>query len=142
MEYAIGAFISIAIMVVLNRLMYAEAKKTVLVPMVYTQSRAYELTSAYSFISDTFSQIPIKLKTQATDYFDSVHKRVVLTDDKAYWIDKAGLVEADIVNGQIDASSQKGVDIMSASSVELNMIEIIVKALTEGDNNASGDSGN
>lgn len=81
------------------------------------------------------------LVTQATNFHDNTALRVVLLDDKAYWIQNQRLVEATHINGKISQDTIKLVDTMAADSVELKKISIIVAKLTGEDDVAGGSSG-
>lgn len=119
------------------------------VPITLYHVRVYRKTKIYYRQSYNYSQIqpwaslniPKKeLNTQSARYADRNSTRVVLTSDKAYWITSQGLMVADIVKGQVDSSTTRGVDTMGADDVELSNLVFIVEKLTEGITHEGDDS--
>lgn len=139
MDYVIGSVLTMVAFWVLSKLISKETAGTKIPVLDYSQSRKHDLTKWISYIEKDV--LPPPLTTQATAHFDSIHKRVVLTEKKAYWIDNIGLVEAAIVDGQVVPETKKVVDTMALNPVELDELQIIVKALTEGKPDESSNSG-
>lgn len=145
MEYFLGSLITLISVYVISKMIDIQKTKNRIIKATpqFTQSRQHLLVMPWIAMTNVIvSPLPKEIKTQATDYFDKIHHRIVLNDESAYWISEAGLVVADIVDGEIVKESQRKVDIMNADEVQLNKIEIIVKALNDGKEDEPGNSGN
>lgn len=114
---------------VANRLIaknLASAKNTV---VRYSQSHVYALAADLMFGSNK----TIKTPTQSTKYQEDQYTRVVVAENKAYFIKNNTFFVADVVEGTIDKDSTQEVDTMSMDDVELKKMIFIVEALKEGD---------
>lgn len=114
---------------VANRLIaknLASAKNTV---VRYSQSHVYALAAELMFGSNK----TIKTPTQSTKYQEDQYTRVVVAENKAYFIKNNTFFVADVVEGTIDKDSTQEVDTMSMDDVELKKMIFIVEALKEGD---------
>lgn len=80
--------------------------------------------------------------TQSRKHLYESGMRVVIYNDNAYWLQNNIFYTAKLKNGIVDQETQKVVDTMSMSKVELKEIEYIVYKLTEGIDNDSSNSGN
>lgn len=81
------------------------------------------------------------LKTQATDFHDRIALKILILDDRAYWIEHSALYQADVINGQMDPSSTKVIDTMVLDGVELEKIIFVVDKLTGRYDDEGRDSG-
>lgn len=104
----------------------ASAKNTV---VRYSQSHVYALAADLMFGSNK----TIKTPTQSTKYQEDQYTRVVVAENKAYFIKNNTFFVADVVEGTIDKDSTQEVDTMSMDDVELKKMIFIVEALKEGD---------
>lgn len=100
---------------------------------VGSQSRTFD--NINQFLIKMAVGIPTLPKTQATEYEDKMHVKVVLTDRQAYWIRNNTLFVAEQTDGIIEKETTRPVDTMSMDKVELDKTAIIVQALTEGGEN-------
>ena len=131
MEYLIGSLLTF-VLVVLLRLF---AKKNI--PqfksfITYSQSHVHELIRPFLLDNDEIEKVKI---TQATKHYDKTHIRIIMVQNKAYWIKDSVLYVAEIVNGEVNQESAKEVDIMSMDKVQLDRMMFIVDKLTEGTTN-------
>jgi hypothetical protein len=138
MEFIIGfifAFISIyAIKFILER---NTTPETFNLQIIARQSRNFELIKpALPYLPETYEE----KNSQAFAHLRSTQKRVIFTEDTAYWIDENVLYNADVINGEIDLESKKRVDTMNMDKVELDKMIFIVEKLTEGIANDGGNS--
>ena len=86
------------------------------------------------FLPDNEDLQQIKV-TQAAKHYDKTHIRIIMVQNKAYWIKDSVLYVAQIINGEVDHDSAKEVDIMSMDKVQLDKMMFIVDKLTEGTTN-------
>ena len=137
MEYFAGALITLATVYVVNRLLnkqIAEDKKTV---VRYSQSHIYKV--AEKIILGPAN--PPKADSQSLRYQNNVYLKIVVAEDKAYWIKDNVFYVADIVDGNVDKETTKQVDTMSMDDVELKKMLVIVETLREGGANDGWGSG-
>lgn len=138
MEYFLGALLAIIIIFIAKYFYEIEKRDNLRVKIGFRQSNVFETTRP------TLAQILMykTLDTQTTRHFDSTRIKVVLTENKAYWIKDSSVYEADIVNGIVQENSAKTVDMMSLDDVKLKDMMFIVDQLTKGQDSDSGNSWN
>lgn len=134
MDFIIGAAIAtgsflVAIFFISRR------KNNVGLKINLRQSATFELIGTALHI---MYAIKNKKTTQATEYSDKDKLKVLMVEDKAYWIKDNAVFEADIVNGSVDNENVKVVDTMGMNKVELDRLSYIIDKLTKGDNNDRG----
>lgn len=95
----------------------------------YSQSHVYALATDLIFGSAK----TIKTPTQSIKYQEEQYTKVVVAENKAYFIKNNTFFVADVVDGTIDKESTQEVDTMSMDDVELKKMIFIVEALKEGD---------
>lgn len=131
MEYLIGSMLTF--MMLLGLGFFINRKKEDLGTFItYSQSHVHELIRP--FMPDNSEMLKIKV-TQASKHYDQVHIRILMVQNKAYWIKNSVLYVADMVDGDIDRDSAKEVDIISMDKVQLDKMMFIVDKLTEGTTN-------
>ena len=135
MEYLMGAVVMLITLNLINRYVGNRIVKYRSFKPTMSQSRSFETTR---FFSITIPSMPAPLNTQAIKHFDSKHLRVVILDDRAYWIFEQTLYVADMIDGDIDRNSTKKVDTMALDKVELDKMILVVDQLTGGSSNDSG----
>ena len=79
--------------------------------------------------------------TQSTNYQDESYIKVVISENRAYWIKENTFYMANVVNGMVDKETTQKVDTMSMSDVELKKMLVIVETLRESGNNDSSGTG-
>jgi hypothetical protein len=107
--------------------------------IVVSQSRYF--SSIGDAVQESFS-IPVKPKTQSFDYEAKHNVKIVFHGSSAYWIVDNTFFVAEVVDGKIDATTQKVVDTITVNKVELERLSSIVDILTEGDKNDRSNPGN
>lgn len=77
-------------------------------------------------------------KTQSQKHYDSLHVKVVIAEDAAYWIANHVFYMADIDRSsrQVLQETTRTVDTMTMNDVQLKKIEEIVEILREGEDDS------
>lgn len=140
MEFIAGALVTLVSIYFSTKAIRHSDSKLKKISIVNNQSHRFNLLSSAGLISSSRSLD--KLKTQATDYYDSNSLRVLIMEDMAYWIQNNQLLQANIENGEMLPESTKIVDTMGMDSVELKKITDIVEKLTERVGNENRNPGN
>lgn len=131
MEFFLGAITTLACIYLASK-MVQRAQKTLRSPYdLITQGKKFDLLSRAGLVH--YRQGYETLNTQATKHHDSFALRVVLMENRAYWIQDSKLHQAELVNGQMDSETTKIVDTMALDSVELKKISTVVDKLTGRD---------
>lgn len=139
MEYIIGSVIAL-ICVYIGKKVIANTEPINSVSFRYSQSHIFELTkSALPFLEYLEKE---NVQRQSAKYHKSVHVKVLMVDNQAYWIKDNVFYTADILDGIVDTETTKVVDTMAMDSVELDKITFIVDKLNEGNSNDYRGSGN
>lgn len=142
MDYLLGSLSTfIAIWFVSYRLKKSTSNVRITVPL-YSQSQSFLVTRHSMGAYPITSYDSLSLKTQATEYFDKRHTRIVIYDNFAYWILNQKLYSAPFDGQEILNDSTKEVDTMGMDKVELEQMVFIVDLLTEGNSNDSGSARN
>lgn len=108
------------------------------IKLQFGQSTKFELTK-YSYLPAYVKQLRV---TQSYKHRENNQTKVMVVNNKAYWIQDGGLHAADIVDGVLDQNSTKRVDTMTMDDVELKQIIYVIDQLNEGKPYDSGNSGN
>lgn len=139
MEFLLGAVFSFVAILFTRRFILTDTlvRETTPKSIVYRQSHIKLLTQAANFRLFDF---PVRA-TQSRKIFEKNQMRIVFSEDKAYWIKNNTFLQADLINGEIDDSTTKVVDIMTMDKVELDKMIFIVQKLTEGMSNDGRGSG-
>lgn len=141
MDYAIGALITLAIVVVVNRLIVHEIKnhKEYGTGQIrYSQSHVYSLIAPF-LDPDQFS--PSRPRTQTDAYCEKAYLRILVFEGLAYWIKDNQLYRAAMENGQINHETTEEVDTMAMNDVQLQKTIMIVEMLKEGSADDRGSAG-
>lgn len=136
MEYFLGSLITLACVVVVNKLVKRE--KQITGGIEFSQSHLYTVLAPFMPSNDEISK---PKHTQSTKYIETVFFRVVVVGKNAYWIKDNVFYEADVVDGDVDKKTARQVDTMAMDKVQLNKMMSIVEKLTEGTHNDYWDSG-
>jgi hypothetical protein len=137
MEYLLGSIVTIALLFFARRFVEKPAKTVGRSSLIYSQSYVFNIVKPYLQLE----MLTKPIKTQASDYIDSLYVRVILVENKAYWISNNIFYVADEEDGFINKETAKPVDIMSMDKVQLDKMIFIVETLTEGVQNENRDSG-
>lgn len=131
MEYLIGSLLTFVVLVAVG--VFLKKKQPSFRSFItYSQSHVHELVRPFLPDNEDLQQIKV---TQAAKHYDKTHIRIIMVQNKAYWIKDSVLYVAEIVNGEVDQESTKEVDIMSMDKVQLDKMMFIVDKLTEGTTN-------
>lgn len=136
LEFVLGVVFAWAAFLFAEKHFVPEISKPVLKPFKTNQSHTYELVK-FSYV------VPLSapLRTQATEFHDKNSVRILVVEDKAYWIKNQRLYVADYIDLEIQESSTKVVDTMAMDDVELKKIIFVIDKLNEGKNHDSGNPG-
>ena len=126
MEYLLGSIITLISVVIVNNLVSNKLKRNT-VKIKRSQSYLYEILSEIAFKE---MSKPEKVR-QSNKYLDKDAVKVMIVEDKAYWIKNNQLYVAHCENGRIDNFSAEKVDTMSMTKVELERTMFIVEKLAE-----------
>jgi len=137
MEYFAGAFITLSVVFVMNKLISKQLVKEKKTVVRYSQSHVYKMSEAIMF-GPKNSPVP---DSQSKRYQNNVYLKIVVAEGRAYWIKDNAFYVADIVDGSVDKETTKQVDTMSMDNVELKKMLVIVETLREGDANDGRNSG-
>ena len=83
-----------------------------------------------------------KMITQSSKHEEKTNIKVVIVDNKAYFIKNGTFYCADMHGTEIDGATATLVDTMAMDKVQLDKMLFIMDQLRDGKKNDSGDSGN
>ena len=83
-----------------------------------------------------------KMITQSSKHEEKTNIKVVIVDNKAYFIKNGTFYCADLHGTEIDGANATLVDTMAMDKVQLDKMLFIMDQLRDGKKNDSGDSGN
>ena len=137
MEYFVGAAITLMAFAVINIVLKKNGTEDGSLRITYSQSHVYELMKPFI---DMVGPIEDNTKRQSTNYLKNIYMKVMIVNNKAYWIKDNIFYVADVVEGEVNKENARAVDTMAMSKVELDEMLFIVEKLREEDND-SRDSG-
>lgn len=131
MEYFIGSFSTCLILFFGAKIFF---NKDNIVkqdnPFKYSQSHIYEIIKP--LMPDVkFTKTPIN--RQSKNHEERTNVKVIILEDKAYWVKDNAFYVADISKNGIDQESTHVLDIMNMDKVQLDKIMFIVDRLREGE---------
>jgi hypothetical protein len=133
MEFLLGSAITLVTLFVAAK-QFAKSKAVNLkVNVHYSQTRAFELTRPLHLLEDMVKLVMTKPVTQTTKFDDSLHVKVVIADNEAYWISNNTFYVADVRDRMVIQESARAVDTMTMDDVQLKKISEIVEILREED---------
>jgi hypothetical protein len=140
MDFFLGFLVTIVTIFVMARQFSKQGNLVNNIKIKFSQSAKFEMIKySYEPYLLTFSQVR---ETQATIFKKKHTVKLLILEDKAYWIANNGLTSADLSNGEVVMESAKIVDTISMNDVELKKIMFVIEQLTEGNDNDLGDPGN
>lgn len=108
-------------------------------PIRYSQSHIHSLVSP--LIPKKLKQAP--KKTQSRIHEAKTNIKVIIMDNRAYWIKDNGFYTADMsIDGTVNKDTTRRVDTDTMSKVQLDKMLFIIDKLREGNLYDSGGSGN
>lgn len=129
MEYLLGSLVTILALVVLRKNIVKDTENKSQIDVKYRQSHIFEMVKP--FIS--FDNFKPRRRTQSTVFDDKRNVKVVILDQKAYWILDNVFFVADQIDGLIDKDTTRPVDTINMDKTQLAKMMVIVETLTEGD---------
>jgi hypothetical protein len=126
MEYFLGSISTIIAVVAVNILTRKSLSKNK-VKLKRSQSHLYKLLSDISLKDIEKSN----KEKQSGKYLKKYSVKVMIVEDKAYWIKDNQLYVADCNRADIDGDSTSKVDTMAMDAVELEKTMFIVEKLSE-----------
>ncbi len=131
LEFVFGFILAIVssyvVLHFVNKISSENKMKTLRISM--TQSNKYAMLAKHLLIPTNDKE---KKDRQSSKLLNKIQVRVIITKDKAYWIQDNKFLVADLSDDGIDQESTKEVDVMSMDKVQLDEIMFIVEKLTEG----------
>lgn len=138
LEYLVGAFLGILfILFIQNREVIKVSKKDFVVK--YSQSHILEIIKP---MLPAPERKKVNRNTQSYKHEEKTNVRVIILDDKAFWIKDNLFYSADFLGDAIDKDSTSIVDTMGMDKVQLDKMLFIIDQLRDGkddDNSSSGD---
>jgi len=137
MEYLIGAAITMMAYIISNRIASKRfsTENDSQFKITYSQSHVYELMRPYI---DMVGPIEEPVKRQSINYLKNVYLKIMVVENKAYWIKDNKFMVAEIVDGEIDKANSQEVDTMNMDKVQLDEMLFIVEKLREGEDDSRG----
>lgn len=102
--------------------------KTKTIKLMISQSRTNEFIKKILMPDNSFPPAT----SQSMKHFDSVHLRILIVDNKAYWITNNAVFTAEVIDGQVEKETTREVDTMGMDNVQLKQMMFIVEKLKEG----------
>jgi hypothetical protein len=138
MEYFLGSALTMLAMFITTRLILPLTLKTKVNNIRYSQSHIHTLVMPLLPDLKTYRK---KMVTQSSKHDEKVNIRVVILDNKAYFVKDGGFYCADVDGDSIDKQSAVVVDTMGMDKVQLDKMLFIMDQLRDGKTNDSGSSG-
>ena len=139
MEYFLGSAITMIAMFITTRLVIPRLLKAKTINFRYSQSHIHTLVMPLLPDLRTYKK---KIVSQSSKHDEKVNIRVVILDNKAYFVKDGGFYCADVDGDSIDKQSATVVDTMGMDKVQLDKMLFIMDQLRDGKKNDSGDSRN
>lgn len=138
MEYFLGSLITLVAMFVTTRLIsYDQTYKKNDIPR-YSQSHTHMLI--LPFLPEV-KKHKKKMITQSSKHEEKTNIKVVILDNKAYFVKNGTFYCADMNGTEIDGANATLVDTMGMDKVQLDKMLFIMDQLRDGNKNESGYSG-
>jgi len=128
MEYLL-LFLLIIPIYVIYRMINIGKKISIKKPPLMTQARAIAMVAKLYSIAEKSNK---PKKTQATEFFDKNHPRILILEDGGYWISNNAVYYAGFDDEGLDTENAVQLDTTSMNDVELKKLMFIVEQLTKG----------
>ena len=137
MEYFLGSAITMIAMFITTRLIsFNKVSNKIDIPR-YSQSHIHMLILP---LLPEIKKYKKKMVTQSSKHEEKTNIRVVILDNKAYFVSNGTFYCADMNGTEIDKSSATLVDTIGMDKVQLDKMLFIMDQLRDGKKNDSGDS--
>lgn len=127
MEYLL-LFLLIIPMYVIYRMINIGKKISIKKPPLMTQARAIAMVAKLYSIAEKNNK---PKKTQATEFFDKTHPRILILEDGGYWISNNAVYYATFDDEGLDTDNAVQLDTTHMNDVELKKLMFIVEQLTK-----------
>ena len=138
MEYFLGSVITMVAMFVATKLISSEKNVIKENPFRYSQSHIHEIISPLVPNLREYKKI---ISRQSRNQEEKTNIKVVIFDNKAYFVRDAKFYCAEMHGTEIDGANATLVDTMGMDKVQLDKMLFIMDQLRDGKKNDSGDSG-
>jgi hypothetical protein len=140
MEFLFGFMVAFATLLFVRRFVLPLN----LVASKRISSIRYSQSHIFSLVAPSIPYMPVTNYFVPTQSFLNDQKnsqKIIMTEDRAYWIKDNTFYEAQLIDGEVDKNTTKVVDTMTMDKVELDKMAFIVQKLTEGTRNDFGNPG-
>jgi hypothetical protein len=139
MEYFLGSAITMIAMFMTTRLItYTKVNKKNDIPR-YSQSHIHMLIFP---LLPEIKKYKKKMNTQSSKHEEKINIKVVILDNKAYFVKNGTFYCAEMHGTEIDTASATLVDTIGMDKVQLDKMLFIMDQLRDGKKNDSGYTGN
>jgi hypothetical protein len=139
MEYFLGSLLTLLAMFVTTKLVSSKTNTIVKNPFRYSQSHIHEIISP---LVPDIKSYKKKKDRQSDKQEERTNIKVVIFDNKAYFVKDGTFYCADMHGTEIDGANATLVDTMGMDKVQLDKMLFIMDQLRDGKKNDSGDSRN
>jgi hypothetical protein len=139
MKYFLGSLITLVVLYIFSKI-----KPVLIVPITNNKFR-YSQSHIHQIIKPLIpppSKLKKQIDRQSFKHEEKTNIKVVIMDEKAYWVRGNKFYEADVDGRDIDKESAKVVDTMHMDRVQLDKMLFIMDQLRDGKKDDSGSSGN
>jgi hypothetical protein len=126
LEYLLGSLVTLACVFVINRIARQSLEQSD-INFEISQSYLVKILAEYN---DKMMEDKLP-ETQSYKHVKNQYVRILIVEDKAYWIRDNQLYMAKFQDGVVDSDSTAEVDTMAMSAVELEQTMFIVEKLSE-----------
>ena len=135
MEYFIGSITTFILMFLTTQMVKTRHVGKRSNPFRYSQSHIYSIVKPLLPTHDIFKK---RITTQSSIHEERTNIKVIILENKAYFIRDGAFYVADIDGIDIDRESAKIVDTMSMDKVQLDKMLFIMDKLRDGKTDDSG----
>jgi hypothetical protein len=139
MEYFLGSFVALVAMFITTRLIPSRNLNVKENPFRYSQSHIHMLILPLMPLQKSYKK---KMPTQSSKHEEKSNIKVVIFDNKAYFVKDGTFYCAEMHGTEIDGANATLVDTMGMDKIQLDKMLFIMDQLREGKTNDSGSSGN
>lgn len=139
MEYFLGSAITMIAMFITTRLILPRTLKVKTTNFRYSQSHIHTLIMP---LLPEIKSYKKKMVTQSSKHDEKINIKVVIFDNKAYFVKDGTFYCAEMNGDFIDKNSATVVDTIGMDRVQLDKMLFIMDQLRDGKKNDSGDSRN
>ncbi len=139
MEYFLGSAITMIAMFITTRLISSQKNTIEASPFRYSQSHIHEVVSP---LLPDLTNYKKDIVRQSTKQEERTNIKVVIFDNKAYFVKDGTFYCAEMNGTEIDGANATLVDTMGMDKVQLDKMLFIIDQLNDGKKNDSGDSRN